>query len=83
MDSDEDEELTQESIEKRSSMQSWFHFCNNKVAAIEKVWNQKLDKSEPEPATPQPEEDAFENYESTIEAMLDKLANSGRLSRSP
>jgi len=39
MDSDEDEEATVENIEKRSSMQSWFHFCNNKVAAIEKVWN--------------------------------------------
>ena len=61
-------------------MQSWFQFCDSKVAAIEKVWNQKLDKSEPEPAAAKPEE---EDHEQTIEAMLDKLASSGRLQRSP
>ena len=82
MDSDEEEEPTQESIEKRSEMQSWFHFCNNKVAAIEKVWNQKLDKSEPEPATAKPEI-PVDDHESAIEEMLSKLKmmGPGRFSR--
>ena len=45
MDSDEElEDMNAESVEKRSQMQGWFHFCSNKVAAMEKVWNQKLDK---------------------------------------
>lgn len=44
-DSDEDDENdNQESIEKRSRMQGWIHFCEDKVASIEKVWNRKLDK---------------------------------------
>ena len=63
LDSDDEGDSTQDSIEKRSEMQGWFHFCNNKVAAIEKVWNQKLDKSEPEPATPSVEEDPLNNHE--------------------
>ena len=39
MDSGEDEDVSQESVEKRSQKQSWFHFCDNNVAKIEKVWN--------------------------------------------
>ena len=63
-------------------MQSWFHFCNNKVAAIEKVWNQKLDKSEPEPAAAKPEI-PVDDHESAIEEMLSKLKmmGPGRFSR--
>jgi len=78
MDSDEEEEaVTQESIKKRSAMQSWFHFCNNKVARIEKVWNQKLDKSEPEPSAPQPDLMGMDEHEAAIEEMLAKLKFSG------
>ena len=42
-DSDEEEGEANEPIEKRSEMQSWFHFCNDKVAEIERIWNRKLD----------------------------------------
>lgn len=63
-------------------MQSWFHFCNDKVAAIEKVWNQKLDRSEPEPKAPEPEEDdSRDAHEKAIEEMLSKLATGGRVGR--
>lgn len=56
-------------------MQSWFHFCNDKVAAIEKIWNQKLDRSEPEPKASEPEEDDGKDaHEKAIEEMLSKLA---------
>ena len=80
MDSDEDEDMNQESIEKRSQMQGWFHFCNNNVAAIEKVWNQKLDKSEqPEDSNSMKadEPSLTDDHEQTIEDMLAKLKNSG------
>ena len=46
MDSSDDEEagaLDQESIEKRSKLQSWFHFCEEKVSGLEKTWNRKLE----------------------------------------
>ena len=77
MDSDEDEDDAQESIEKRSEMQGWFHFCNEKVAAIEKVWNQKLDKSDPEPPAAKPDEPAKDDHEQAIEEMLNKLKMNG------
>ena len=85
LDSDEDEEaLNQESIEKRSQMQQWFHFCNSKVAAIEKVWNQKLDKpDEPAPNSNSNnlgnDDSNKDDHEQTIEDMLAKLSNSGRI----
>lgn len=86
LDSDEDEDMTQESIEKRSQMQSWFHFCNNNVAAIEKVWNQKLDKTDQEQAeatsTQKEPSNLHDDHEQTIEDMLAKLKNSGRMNRS-
>ena len=53
MDSSEDEEATaldQESIEKRSKLQSWFHFCEEKVSALEKTWNRKLEHAGQDPA---------------------------------
>mmetsp|Transcript_9815 Transcript_9815/g.12152 ORF Transcript_9815/g.12152 Transcript_9815/m.12152 type:complete len:301 (-) Transcript_9815:285-1187(-) len=85
LDSDDDEDMTQESIEKRSRMQSWFHFCNNNVAAIEKVWNQKLDKTDvPEPevdSNQKQQTDIGDDHEQTIEEMLAKLKNSGRMNR--
>ena len=46
IDSSDDEEgnaMDQESIEKRSKLQSWFHFCEGKVTALEKTWNKKLE----------------------------------------
>lgn len=43
---DEGSDENEESIERRSQMQSWFHFCESKVAALEKTWNRKLEKSE-------------------------------------
>ena len=43
-DQDSDEEEGDAPIEKRSEMQSWFLFCNEKVAEIEKIWNRKLDQ---------------------------------------
>ena len=49
MDSEEeDDENTAESFEKRSQMQSWFQFCENKVSVIEKTWNRKLENPTPE-----------------------------------
>ena len=79
MDSDDDEDAaTQESIEKRSEMQSWFHFCNNEVAAIEKIWNQKLDKSEPKPTAAPIDTSGLDGHEQAIEEMLAKLKFSGK-----
>lgn len=46
---------TQESIEKRSKMQSWFMFCDTKVTAIEKTWNRKLENPEVDPVPVEPE----------------------------
>ena len=53
MDSSDDEAenaMDKESIEKRSKMQSWFHFCEEKVAVLEKTWNRKLEHAGNEPA---------------------------------
>ena len=49
MDSEEEEDgNTAESFEKRSQLQSWFQFCENKVSVIEKTWNRKLENPTPE-----------------------------------
>lgn len=69
-------------------MQQWFHFCNSKVAAIEKVWNQKLDKpDEPAPNSNSNnlgnDDSNKDDHEQTIEDMLQKLSNSGRIDRKP
>ena len=49
MDSEEEEDAnTAESFEKRSQLQSWFQFCESKVAVIEKTWNRKLENPTPE-----------------------------------
>ena len=53
MDSSEDEEaglLDKESIEKRSKIQSWFHFCEEKVNGLEKTWNRKLEHAGQDPS---------------------------------
>lgn len=68
-------------------MQQWFHFCNSKVAAIEKVWNQKLDKpDEPAPNSNSNnlgnDDSNKDDHEQTIEDMLQKLSNS-RFDRKP
>ena len=65
MDSDdEDPTMDQESIEKRSKMQSWFQFCDSKVASIEKTWNRKLENPEQEKPAPEPEfSDPFADHE--------------------
>ena len=42
-DSSEDEDESNENIEKRSEMQRWFRFCSNKVEKIQKVWDSKLE----------------------------------------
>ena len=42
MDSDAEEDPA-------TDQKDWFTFCETKVAAIEKVWNQKLDRTEPDP----------------------------------
>ena len=54
MDSSEDEDaslLDKESIEKRSKLQSWFHFCEEKVNELEKTWNRKLEHAGQDPAS--------------------------------
>jgi hypothetical protein len=85
IDSSEDEEPdNQESIEKRSQMQSWFHFCEQKVSKIEKVWNRKLEQPEPEVVVPSnvAEQEKPDDHEHAIEEMFKKLNHSGRMSRS-
>ncbi len=76
---DEDEE-TQESLEKRSKQQGWFHFCSTKVAAIEKVWTRKLEQPEvDQPAiSDEPQQSTTDDHEQTIESMLSKISNGGR-----
>jgi len=66
--SDEDEEKQdQESIEKRSKLQGWFHFCEEKVTSIEKTWNRKLENAGQEPVSHnignEKFEEADENHE--------------------
>lgn len=82
-DSSEDEKEDQESIEKRSKLQSWFHFCNETVSAIEKTWNRKLENPEAaQPAGAQiKEEEQDKDHEQTIEDMFTNF-NKTRLSRS-
>lgn len=48
-DDEADTSMDKESIEKRSKMQSWFHFCEEKVAVLEKTWNRKLEHAGQEP----------------------------------
>ncbi len=79
---DEDEE-TQESLEKRSKQQGWFHFCQTNVAAIEKVWTRKLEQPEvDQPAiSDEPQQSATDDQELTIESMLSKISKGGRAGR--
>ena len=86
--SDEDEgAMDQESIEKRSKLQSWFHFCEEKVTVIEKTWNKKLEHAGQEPVATNSKLDKglFDNddeqdHEQTIENMLMNF-NPNRLMR--
>ena len=85
-DSSEDEKEDQESIEKRSKLQSWFHFCNETVSGIEKTWNRKLENPEVTPAASEEkagikEEEKEKDHEQTIEEMFANF-NKTRLSRS-
>lgn len=66
MDSSDDEDP----IQKRSGMQSWFHFCNEKVAGIERTWNRKLEQPDQvaEPVVVEP--DTFDDHDKTIEDMF-------------
>ena len=89
MDSSDDEEsnaIDKESIEKRSKLQSWFHFCEENVSVLEKTWNKKLEHGGQEPETDsykvklEAEEENDYDHESTIEAMLANL-NLNKLSR--
>ena len=70
----DEDDMTQENIQKRSEMQGWFQFCTDKVDKIEKVWNRKLEN--PEPTVPEPmKPDDFiphndEDHEKTIEDMF-------------
>lgn len=87
MDSSDDEAadnaMDKESIEKRSKMQSWFFFCEEKVAVLERTWNRKLDKPEEEPAPASASQiggglggGAFEDdddHEKRIQDMLDNF----------
>ena len=51
-------------------MQSWFHFCNSKVADIERIWNRKLDQPD-EPAKPaEPVEEEPTNDDDAIDAIF-------------
>ena len=80
---EEEDEETQESLEKRSKQQGWFHFCQTNVAAIEKVWTRKLEQpEEQQPAMSDvPEPSNNEDHESTIENMLEKISKGGRVGR--
>ena len=53
-------------------MQSWFQFCESKVAGIEKTWNRKLEQSEPDPPAQaeEPQQEEEFDHEATIEAMF-------------
>ena len=43
LDSDEDEEdITEENIQKRQDIAIWFRFCKEKIDKIQKVWDKKL-----------------------------------------
>ena len=57
-------------------MQVWFHFCENKVAAIEKTWNRKLENPniDPEPVEDQnkTEGDEHEDVINDLFKNLDK-----------
>ena len=81
LDSDDEgaTEQTMESLEKRSEMQGWFHFCNDTVDKIEKVWNRKLDQPNAPVSTvadvekKTENEKADEQEQDTIEVILAKL----------
>ena len=69
MDSSDDEDP----IQKRSGMQSWFHFCNETVAGIERTWNRKLEQPDV-PAEPAPvEPETFDDHDKAIEAMFERF----------
>lgn len=94
MDSSDDEGAgeDQESIQKRSKLQSWFHFCDKKVAAIERTWNRKLENAGQEPAASsagqeKDEAETDESHEQTIENMFanfdaNKIFRAGNAGRS-
>ena len=87
MDSSDEEMDTsatdQESIEKRSKQQSWFHFCEEKVTALEKTWNRKLEHAGQEPVAKsilEDDNDNEEEHEQTIENLFANF-NANRLIR--
>ena len=67
MDSSDDEDP----IQKRSGMQSWFHFCSETVAGIERTWNRKLEQPDmPVEPTPVEPETSLDDHDKTIEDMF-------------
>ena len=96
MDSSEDEDtglLDKESIEKRSKLQSWFHFCEEKVNGLEKTWNRKLEHAGQDPVSTndggskKSEIEEDEDHESIIDNMFanfdrNRLVRSNQVSRS-
>lgn len=70
-DSSADEDETNESIEKRSELQSWFKFCSEKVDKIQKVWDRKLENPEPENEPVEaPKAEEEQDHEQIIEDMF-------------
>ena len=82
-DSDEEEGDANEPIEKRSEMQSWFHFCNDKVAEIERIWNRKLDQPDAPVVSDAPSSSNDDPHDDAIDAIFknfneNKARNLGR-----
>ena len=91
MDSSEEEDLDQQqdakggqdSIEKRSKMQDWFKFCEQKIAKIEKIWNRKLENPQGQaaPIADEEDEETKEANEQKVQKLVEIIDFSGKRSR--
>ena len=60
-----------DSIQKRSKLQTWFKFCEEKVGSIEKIWNRKLENPNANEPVQDSEDDQFNDLtEQTIDQMF-------------